>query len=410
MVRKRANGEGSVRKRADGRFEARLAYEDQDGKVLRRSFYGTSSAEVRRQLKAAQGRLAVGGPIQDATRTLNEWVEQWCATTLEASPRKATTKALYRSLVQSHVLRRGIGTRRLDRLRPTDIDAWIVSLREPLSSASINKVFLVLRSCLDDAVRDGLLAGNPARLVKQPAVTRTEARHLSPAEVGMLLGRLSGGRYDRVITLIAYMGLRKGEALALRWSDIDLNRSTIRIAGTLTRLDGRLVTSEPKTASSRRTLPLSAEVLALLVEQRRAQDADRLRAANAWRDTGAVFTTPAGEPLDPRNVLRAVTVAAEQVGLVGVNVHSLRHSAATAMLESGVHLKGVSTLLGHSDIRVTAETYAHLSDEVARSALAGLSRTFSAAAVGVGVSVGVRRQVPAHALLSRTVEHTSGLG
>lgn len=257
-----------------------------------------------------------------------------------------TTKSLYRSLVRSHVLPRAIATRRLDRLRPTDIDAWIVSLRKTLSSASINKVFLVLRSCLDDAVRDGLLARNPARLVKQPAITKTEARHLSPAEVAMLLHRLSGGRYERVVTLIAYLGLRKGEALALSWSDIDLNRSTLRITGTLTRLDGQLVTTEPQTVNSRRTLPLSAEALSLLAEQRRAQAADRRRAANAWKESGAVLTTQSGEPMDPRNVLRAVNAAAVQLGLVGVNVHSMRHSAATAMLESGVHLKGVSTLLG----------------------------------------------------------------
>jgi len=156
-------------------------------------------------------------------------------------------------------------------------------------------------------------------------------------------------------------------------------------------VDGQLVTTEPKTVNSRRTLPLSAEALTLLAEQRRAQAADRRRAANAWRETDAVFTTHTGQPMDPRNVLRAVNVAAAQLGLVGVNVHSLRHSAATAMLESGVHLKGVvSTLLGHADIRVTADTYAHLSDEVARAALAGLSRVFSGPAFCVGVNVGVK--------------------
>ncbi len=90
-----------------------------------------------------------------------------------------------------------------------------------------------------------------------------------------------------------------------------------------------------------------------------------------------MFTTETGLPLDPRNVLRAVTVAAGRAGLANVSVHSLRHSAATAMLEAGVHLKGVSSLLGHADVRITAETYAHLSDEVARAALQGLSQTFA---------------------------------
>lgn len=396
MVRKRANGEGTVRKRADGRFEARLVHEDEEGRVTRQSFYGTTSTQVRAELKAAQSRLAAGAPIKDATRTVGVWATQWCATTLEASPRKITTKALYRSLVRSHVLPRALAARRLDRLRPMDIDAWIVLLRPSLSSASINKVFLVLRSCLDDAVRDGLLARNPARLVKQPAVTKTEARHLSPTEVSTLLRQLAGGRYERVVTLIAYLGLRKGEALALRWEDIDFGRGTLRVSGTLTRLDGKLLITEPKTHNSRRTLPLSAEAIHLLAGQRRAQTLDRERAANTWRDTGFVFTTATGEPMDPRNVLRAVTMAATGAGLKGVNVHSLRHSAATAMLESGVHLKGVSTLLGHADIRVTADTYAHLSDDVARAALAGLSRIFAVSPTGVGVNVGVKRRSMPH--------------
>lgn len=168
----------------------------------------------------------------------------------------------------------------------------------------------------------------------------------------------------------------EGEALALRWSDVDLSKATLRVSGTLTRLGGRLVVSEPKTAKSRRILPLSPLVVSLLKAQKTSQAADRLKAANVWTETGHVFTTETGQPMDPRNVLRAVSIAAGKAGLAGVNVHSLRHSAATAMLEAGVHLRGVSDLLGHADIRITAETYGHLSDEVAKSAMAGLSHAF----------------------------------
>lgn len=394
MTKKRANGEGSVRRRSDGRYEGRLVFTDAEGKLHRQSFYGRTSAEVRTNLRSAQGRLAAGAPVRDATRTLAEWIQQWSATSLEASPRKPTTKHLYRSLLRTHVLPRPISNRQLDRLRPTDIEAWTVALRSCLSSASVNKAFLVLRSCLDDAVRDGLLARNPARALKQPAISRTEARFLTSAEVRALLEQLAGGRHQRIVTLIAHLGLRKGEALALRWSDIDLNRARLRVSGTLTRLDGQLLTTEPKTASSRRWLPLSLELLRLLHGQRQAQEEDRRRAANTWVQTGMVFTTARGEPMDPRNVLRAVTTAAKQIGLEGVTVHTLRHSAATLMLESGVHLKGVSTLLGHADIRITAETYAHLSDDAARSALTGLSQSLAApppdAGGGVGVTVGVK--------------------
>lgn len=259
-------------------------------------------------------------------------------------------------------------------------------------------------------MRDGLLARNPARAVKQPAISKTEARYLTSAEVRALLEQLAGGRHERIVTLIAHLGLRKGEALALRWFDVDLDRARLRVSGTLTRLDGQLVTTEPKTASSRRWLPLSRGLLLLLDIQRQAQEEDRRRASNTWVESGMVFTTASGEPMDPRNVLRAVTDAARRIGLDGVTVHTLRHSAATLMLESGVHLKGVSTLLGHADIRITAETYAHLSDDAARSALTGLSQSLTAPAPDVGVSVGVKRPRRARSPAAENTEEASDKG
>ncbi len=176
--------------------------------------------------------------------------------------------------------------------------------------------------------------------------------------------------------------MRKGEALALRWDDVDLDAASLRVRGTLARVDGALVVSEPKTAKSRRTLPLSAGVISMLRAHRKAQVAERLRAGNVWTDTGHVFTTDSGLPMDPRNMLRALSTAAAKAGIAGATVHTLRHSAATAMLEAGVHLKAVSELLGHADIRVTAEVYGPSSDEVARAAMDRLS-----AAVGVAVGV-----------------------
>ncbi|MDQ3053458.1 MAG: tyrosine-type recombinase/integrase, partial [Actinomycetota bacterium] len=126
----------------------------------------------------------------------------------------------------------------------------------------------------------------------------------------------------------------------------------------------------------------SEGVVAMLRAHRKTQVAERLHAGNVWTDTGHVFTSESGQPLDPRNVLRALTTAAQKAGIQGATVHTLRHSAATAMLEAGIHLKAVSELLGHADIRVTADVYGHTSDEVARAAMDRLSAS-------VGVSVGV---------------------
>ena len=328
-------------------------------------------------MKAAHARRDAGAPVRDASRTLADWCEQWTRTSLAASPRREATRTLYASLLRSHVIPSALGSITLDKLRPTDLEAWVVSLRSGLAPSSVQKVFIVLRECLDDCVRDGLLARNPAATLKQPAIPRKEARHLSRAEVDVLLEALEGTRGERVISLIAQTGLRKGEALALRWADIDLEKGTLRVSGTLARLNGRLVVSEPKTAKSRRVLPMSDGVAALLRAQRKAQAEDRLRAGSKWADSGHVFTTESGQPMDPRNVLRAFETAAKRAGLSGVNVHSLRHSAAVTMLESGIHLRGVSDMLGHSDTRITGDIYGHTSEAVSVAAMAALSSRLS---------------------------------
>ena len=132
------------------------------------------------------------------------------------------------------------------------------------------------------------------------------------------------------------------------WSDIDSQQGTVTIRGTLTRVQGEWVLTVPETKASRRILRPSAGVLRVLEQHRREQDADRRHAGSAWTEKGFVLTSATGAPLDPRSVLRAFTTAARRAGITGVSIHTLRHSAATAMLEGGIHLQAVSELLGHA--------------------------------------------------------------
>ena len=139
--------------------------------------------EGRGKFKEAQSRLERGAPVRDARRTVGDWAAQWTRTSLAASSRKDSTKSLYDSLLRTHVIGQPVGAVSLDRLKPTDVEAVIVSLRDRLASSSVYKVFMVLRICLDDAVRDGLLAVNPVQKVKPPAIVSEEVRHLSADEV-----------------------------------------------------------------------------------------------------------------------------------------------------------------------------------------------------------------------------------
>jgi len=168
---------------------------------------------------------------------------------------------------------------------------------------------------------------------------------------------------------IAATGLRRGEALALRWDRIALDEGTLKVAATLGRVGNRLVISEPKTDRSRRTVPLNGNVVAMLRKHRAAQAAEQLRAGNQWADSGLVFTTELGGPVDPRNLLRVIEVAAKAAGVERIGVHTLRHSAAVSWLESGVHIKAVADLLGHSSIAITGDVYGHTSDDTARAAV-----------------------------------------
>ena len=181
-----------------------------------------------------------------------------------------------------------------------------------------------------------------------------------------------GAPDTRLFKFLVHTGLRRGEALALRWMDVDLDRGTLRVRGTLARIDGVLVVTEPKTAKSNRFVPISVPADHLLQDVRRAQAAERAHAGSAWHETGHVFTTETGEPCDPRNALRAFKVAAAQAGIPGAGLHTLRHSAASVMLTHGIPLKVVSEILGHSSIAITADVYGHVAPDVSREAVATL--------------------------------------
>jgi len=382
---KRANGEGNVYQRANGTWEARIAYVDAaTGQRKRRSFYGPTAASVRAKLREARQRIDHGAPVADARQSVASWLAHWRATTLAASSRAESTKALYADLARKHLEVPPLGPIALDKLRPSDVETLILSMRgrtrhrggdevRALSGSTIRSTFGVLRLALDGAVRDGLLAKNPAAAVQRPGIERRDAKYLSVIDAAKLLNAAEGMRYHVALVLIATTGLRRGEALALRWENLDLAAGTLRVAATIGRVGKSLVTSTPKTERSRRSVPLPPSVVEMLRHHRSQQAEERLRAANVWEENGLVFCTETGRAVEPRNLLREIEVAASRAGIQGVGVHSLRHAAATAWLENGTHIRAVADLLGHSSVSITGDIYAATSDDTARKAVDGLS-------------------------------------
>lgn len=372
---KRANGQGTVYKRADGRWEGRVSYTDPDTGLRRRqAVYGKTQRAALAEMKKIRDRLDAGQPARDASVTLAAFLGRWRSTTLKVSDRAPSTRSLYDSLARKHLEAAPIGAVALDKLRPHHVEKLILDLREAgLADSTVRSVYGVLRLALDGAVRDSLLARNPAAVVQRPGVARREARYLSGDEVTKLLTAAKGSRYWAALVLAAGTGLRRGEVAGLAWSAVDLDAGVLRVVATTGRVDGELLTTEPKTERSRRTIPLSAELVKMLKAHRAEQAAERLKAGDQWQGGDRVFLTERGTPVDPRNLGRVVEKAAAAAKLTGTSAHTLRHAAAVGWLEGGVHIKAVADLLGHGSIAVTGDLYGHTADDTARAAVDGLT-------------------------------------
>lgn len=365
----------AISQRQDGRYQARVPWVDANGATRRSYVYGTTPAEVAAKVEQIKDRLKAQQPVNDSRALLDDYTALWLDSTLDGSDRKPATRRLYRNLAEKHIIGSAVGAMPLRKVLPRHVERWVANLRTAgLSQSTVRQTYIVLRAIFDTAVRDQLLASNPAAAVPRPRVAQHESEHLTAEQVARLLDAAQSSRYGILFDFLANTGLRRGEALALRWQDVDLVRNTLQVRATLARVDGKLVRLPPKTTSSRRNVPLSARAAEILRNARQRQLADQKSVDPWWTDTGFVFTTEAGEPCDPRNALRALKSAATHAGLPNVSLHTLRHTAATLMLLNNVPLKVVSEILGHSSITITADIYGHVTHDAARDALTTLDQ------------------------------------
>ena len=368
---RRPKGEGSLFQQPNGSWVGRILFEDPvTGLIRKAQVTGKTKSGASSQLKAMRTRIEQGVSAKDDGVPFGVFTSRWVESSLAASDRKASTKALYAGLARTHILGSELGKTPLKRLRPTTVERFVTQLRaKGLSDSSVRQIYTVARAVGDAAVRDGSLGRNPFAAIRRPKVAPTEANYLSPAEVTALLSAAQGTRYGVLFELLVNTGLRRGEALALRWQDVDLKDRTLRVRGTLARVDGDLQVTDTKSAKSRRTVPLSAPAVDVLTRVKHRTAFERRRAAQLWVDSGFVFVTDVGQPCDPRNALRALRVAAKAAGLDRVGLHTLRHSAASLMLSNGVPITVVSQILGHSGISITVDVYGHVAPDVSRDAV-----------------------------------------
>lgn len=368
MTKRRGHGEGSIRQRSDGRWEGTINIGWREGKRHRKSVYGKTRREVADKLAIAIREHQLGiASVDERTRT-ETFLIRWCEESLPGTVKDSTAVG-YRFVLERYVIPY-VGRIPLAKLGPADVQRMMRALEEKGLGVSVRRqARVILRRALGEALRWDLVTRNAAALVDAPKGARHRADALSQEQAGTLLAACSGTALEGVVALALATGMRKGEVLGLRWESVNLPGKTVTVAGTLKRLpDVGLVLDTPKSSSSCRTIPLPAFCADVLAEHRRRQVEQRLFVGPDWHDSGYVFTTSIGTPLDPRNLTARFQTLCESAGLGRIRFHALRHTAATLMLNNGVPLEVISTTLGHSSYAITADIYAKVAPALQRGA------------------------------------------
>lgn len=333
---------GSVQKRPDGKWRAR--YRDAAGREHARHF--GRKLDAQRWVESQETAKSRGEWIDPALSrvTVGAWAAEWLAGQVQLKP---TTRARYAGVLRMQVLPTWERVP-LKAVTHTDVSRWVTQLvADGLSPRTVHKAHRVLSLVLDLAVRDGRLTRNPAAGVRLPRARTTRKQFLSAAEVAALAD--ASGRDRVLVYVLAYCGLRFGEAAGLRVSDVDLARRRLRVERSISDVDGHLVATTPKTHHARE-VPVPSFVAAMLADVVAGQPAD-----------APLFTGPSGGLLRGNNFRRrSFDRAAASIGLPGLTPHHLRHTAASLAVSAGANVKAVQRMLGHASAAMTLDVYAGL--------------------------------------------------
>ena len=347
----------------------------------RRKWHGdpdTGSGFTRREKAEAHLQdllvsIRTGSYLEPSTMSVAEWAALWLETARDRL--KASTWQSYETKLRVHVLPT-LGQVPIQRLRPTHLDSLYAELRrsgkrvknhdpEPLSQRSVQYIHVIIGAMLGEAVRKGLLIRNPQDMATPPRVIAkadgtTAFSTWTAPEVAQFLGETAEHRHGTLWAFILLTGCRRGEALGLRWQDLDLDRGRAHIQQTIGRVAGKIDVGSTKSGAGRRPIALDAGLVERLRTHREHQDQEKDLVGVGYRNQGLVFANPDGSPIYPEGVSRAFKEQAVKAGLPGIRLHDARHTWATLALQSGVHPKVVQERLGHASITITLQTYSHV--------------------------------------------------
>ena len=363
MAKKRANGEGNIRKRKDGRWEGRYTagYDSKTGKRLIKNVLGKTQAEVKGNLKKALEETN-GLDVSKAADeyTVASWLRTWYELYAKPNIRTATANR-YELIIETYTIPR-IGNIKLEKLTTRHLQKLYKELLESgrihivknqdkgLSTTTVHSVHLMLHCALDRAVKERLIPRNPCEDCIVPKPRKLEMKILPPEHIKAYLDAAEARRLLPMFYLELVSGLRKGELVALRWDDLDIQGRTISVSKQYVRNpDGSLELTRPKTENSVRLVSIPQTAVNLLIQEHAK-----------YPDNPYMFPSPlTGEMYHPDSVVSLHKKILKDAGLEHLRFHDLRHTFATTALQNGVDVKTVSSMLGHFDAGFTLRTYTH---------------------------------------------------
>lgn len=330
------------------------------------------------------------GEFVETSRTrFAQWCDEWLTGREQRGDIKASTLDAYRRYVDNDIATSALGRLRLTDIKRGDVRRFVDGLiADGRGAATVRKVLATVQSALTAALRDDLIASNPARGVRLPSVDAHEFEPWTPAQVGAYLDHAATHRLGALYEVAVWTGLRRAELIGLRWADVDLARRVLTVRTTRVQAGRQIVENSPKTSAGRRVVQLDDAAVGALVAWQITQQGDRDRLGDLWAGEGHVFTYEDGRPLRPDYVTRLFETLRVEVndGISAANVeraergeqphpllptitlHGLRHMHASLLLAGGADIALVSKRLGHASISITADVYSHLVDDAARRA------------------------------------------
>ena len=389
-TKRRSNGEGSIKQRADGRWEARysLGFNPKTGKPVRKSIYGKTRKEVRDKLIKTLAEIADGKHYEPTKMLLRDWLEFWL--NMYSCDKKYSTLKGYRASINKHI-NPALGNVFLENITPMMVQMFYNSLNTPdkngkvLSPKSIKNVHIVLRAAMNQAVENDMIRRNPCHNAKLPKVYKTEIRPLTDQQVhDFLIEAEKDNLYGTLLRVILFTGLREAEAMGLTWDCVDFKKGSLTINKQLQRrpqsAGGPQLT--PTKNGKPRILRPAGFVMNILQERYEQQTEQRKEAGSAWEawrteaehKKALVFTNEVGHLLQPKRVYLHFKKIAEEVGAPEAKVHDLRHTYAVLSLQNGDDVKTVQMNLGHASAAFTLDVYGHVSDRMQRESAARMEQ------------------------------------